>query len=172
MTEFALTTSLPTIEIAAGELSAGLGVLSAFVKAGLVPSTGEARRQVKSGGLRVNDALVSDERAQLTNADLTGEGSATAARMARVLATTREALSELAGRSSASAMARADAVRFSICDEAADSERSRTGPKGASSCPNSASNRAISLVASSNSAACSPLRGTGRDAISGVMAAR
>ena len=72
--EGALTTSLPTVEIAAGELSAGLGVLSAFVKAGLVPSTGEARRQVKSGGLRVNDALVSDERAQLTNADLTGEG--------------------------------------------------------------------------------------------------
>ena len=72
--EGALTTSLPTVEIAAGELAAGVGVLNAFVKAGLVPSTGEARRQVKSGGLRVNDALVTDERAQLTNADLMGEG--------------------------------------------------------------------------------------------------
>ncbi len=72
--EGALTTSLPTVEISAGELTAGVGVLNAFVKAGLVPSTGEARRQVKSGGLRINDAVVSDERAQLTNADLTSEG--------------------------------------------------------------------------------------------------
>ncbi len=72
--EGALATSLPTVEIAASELAAGLGVLNAFVKAGLVPSTGEARRQVKSGGLRVNDAPVTDERAQLSNADLMGEG--------------------------------------------------------------------------------------------------
>jgi hypothetical protein len=65
---------LPTVEIAASELAAGIGVLNAFVKVGLVPSTGEARRQVKSGGLRVNDAPVTDERAQLSNADLMGEG--------------------------------------------------------------------------------------------------
>ena len=72
--EGALATSLPTVEIAASELAAGVGVLNAFVKAGLVPSTGEARRQVKSGGLRVNDAPVTDERAQLSTADLMGEG--------------------------------------------------------------------------------------------------
>jgi len=72
--EGALATSLPTVEIAADELAAGIGVLNAFVKVGLVPSTGEARRQVKSGGLRVNDAPVTDERAQLSNADLMGEG--------------------------------------------------------------------------------------------------
>ena len=61
---------LPSIDVPAGELSAGLGVLSAFHRAGLVPSTGEARRQVKAGGLRVNDAVVTDERAVLTTADL------------------------------------------------------------------------------------------------------
>ena len=72
--EGALATSLPTVEIPADELAAGIGVLNAFVKVGLVPSTGEARRQVKSGGLRVNDAPVTDERAQLSNADLMGEG--------------------------------------------------------------------------------------------------
>ena len=49
-------------------------MLSAFVKAGLVPSTGEARRQVKAGGLRVNDAVVTDERATLGLADLTSDG--------------------------------------------------------------------------------------------------
>ncbi len=61
---------LPSVAIALAELEPGLGVLSAFVKAGLVPSTGEARRQVKAGGLRVNDAVVTDERATLGPADL------------------------------------------------------------------------------------------------------
>ena len=47
-------------------LEAGLGVLTAFGPeyAKLVPSTSEARRQVKSGGLRVNDRAVTDERAR------------------------------------------------------------------------------------------------------------
>ena len=58
-------TSLPTVEIAASEIAAGLGILSAFVKAGLVASTSEARRQIKAGGLRVNDETASDERANL-----------------------------------------------------------------------------------------------------------
>ena len=72
--EGALATSLPSVEVSKAEFSAGLGVLTAFVKAGLVASTGEARRQVKGGGLRVNDLPVSDERAQLTGADVTPEG--------------------------------------------------------------------------------------------------
>lgn len=59
------TTSLPTIEIASSEVAAGLGILSAFVKAGLVASTSEARRQIKAGGLRVNDDVASDERANV-----------------------------------------------------------------------------------------------------------
>jgi tyrosyl-tRNA synthetase len=66
----ALAQGLPSVEIAAGDLKAGLGVLSAFVKAGLVKSNGEARRQIAGGGLRVNDTAVSDEKAQLTPADL------------------------------------------------------------------------------------------------------
>jgi tyrosyl-tRNA synthetase len=63
-------TSLPTVEVTRAEFDAGIGVLSAFVKAGLVASTGEARRQIKGGGLRVNDAPASDERAVLGDADL------------------------------------------------------------------------------------------------------
>ena len=43
-----------------------LGVLAAFVRAGLVASNGEARRQIKGGGLRVNDATVTDEKMLLT----------------------------------------------------------------------------------------------------------
>ena len=54
---------------AVGARPIGMGVLSAFVRAGLVASTGEARRQIKGGGLRLNDAPVSDERAALAEAD-------------------------------------------------------------------------------------------------------
>ncbi|MCK1744597.1 tyrosine--tRNA ligase [Bradyrhizobium sp. 139] len=72
--EGALAESLPTVEIPRGELGAGLGVLNAFVKAGLVASNGEARRQIKGGGLRVNDELVTDEKMALSATHLTPEG--------------------------------------------------------------------------------------------------
>ena len=72
--EGAIAENLPTVEIAQDELRAGFGVLAAFVKAGLVTSNGEARRQVKGGGLRVNDTPVTDERMVLTEANLTPEG--------------------------------------------------------------------------------------------------
>jgi len=62
--------SLPSVPVEAAEFAAGLGVLTAFQRAGLVASSGEARRQVKGGGLRVNDAPVTDERAVLGQADL------------------------------------------------------------------------------------------------------
>jgi tyrosyl-tRNA synthetase len=61
---------LPTVEITMAELAAGLGVLNAFVKAGLVKSNGEARRQIAGGGLRVNDTLVADEKVTLTPKDV------------------------------------------------------------------------------------------------------
>ena len=57
--------ALPTVEIAASEIEAGLGVLSAFVRAGLSPSNGDVRRQLKGGAVRVNDELVADERLTL-----------------------------------------------------------------------------------------------------------
>ncbi len=61
--EGALAESLPTVDAPAAEFDAGLGVLAAFVRAGLVASTGEARRQIRGGGLKVNDETVTDERA-------------------------------------------------------------------------------------------------------------
>jgi tyrosyl-tRNA synthetase len=72
--EGAIAENLPTVEIPQSELAAGYGVLAAFVKAGLVTSNGEARRQIKGGGLRVNDTSVTDERMALTAANLTPEG--------------------------------------------------------------------------------------------------
>jgi len=72
--EGALAESLPTVDIAQAELEAGLGVLTAFVKANLVASNGEARRQIKNGGLRVNDDTVTDETMTLSPAQLTPQG--------------------------------------------------------------------------------------------------
>ncbi|WP_315774653.1 MULTISPECIES: tyrosine--tRNA ligase [unclassified Bradyrhizobium] len=72
--EGAIAENLPTVEVPQAELDAGLGVLNAFVKAGLVASNGEARRQIKGGGLRVNDVAVTDEKMALTPAALTSEG--------------------------------------------------------------------------------------------------
>jgi tyrosyl-tRNA synthetase len=66
--------SLPTIDIPQGELAAGVGILSMFVTAGFVASNGEARRQIKGGGLRINDVTVTDEKMMLTPALLTPEG--------------------------------------------------------------------------------------------------
>ena len=70
--EGARAAGLPTVEIAASELESGLGVLLAFLKAGLVKSNGEARRHIAGGGLRVNDAPLRDENAKLTLQDVSG----------------------------------------------------------------------------------------------------
>jgi tyrosyl-tRNA synthetase len=71
--EGGLAENLPTIDISRADMQ-NLGVLSAFVRAGLVASNGEARRQIKGGGLKVNDSTVTDEKMILTPAALTPEG--------------------------------------------------------------------------------------------------
>ena len=65
---------LPTHDVAILDLKSGVGLLSKFVEAGLVASTSEARRQIKGGGLKVNDKTVTDEKAQLSAADVTADG--------------------------------------------------------------------------------------------------
>jgi tyrosyl-tRNA synthetase len=72
--EGAIAESLPTLDIPRAELEAGIGVLTLFVKTGLVGSNGEARRQIKGGGIRVNDSAVTDEKLMITAAELTPEG--------------------------------------------------------------------------------------------------
>jgi tyrosyl-tRNA synthetase len=72
--EGAIAENLPSLEVSRSELEAGIGVLAVFVRAGLVASNGEARRQIKGGGLRVNDIAVTDEKLVLKPADFTPEG--------------------------------------------------------------------------------------------------
>jgi tyrosyl-tRNA synthetase len=74
--EGTLAADLPSVTVPVATLEAGLGVLTAFGPeiAKLVPSTSEARRQIKGGGLRVNDVPVADEKALLGTGDLTQDG--------------------------------------------------------------------------------------------------
>jgi tyrosyl-tRNA synthetase len=73
--EGAFADALPTVEIPRAELNKGIGVLTAFAeKAGLVTSNGEARRQIKAGGLKINDVTVSDEKLMLSAKDLSPDG--------------------------------------------------------------------------------------------------
>jgi len=69
-----IASSLPSIDVPRADLEKGLGVLTASVLAGFVKSTGEARRQIKGGGIKVNDVAATDERHVLTLADLTNDG--------------------------------------------------------------------------------------------------
>ncbi|MCC0029525.1 MAG: tyrosine--tRNA ligase [Brucellaceae bacterium] len=69
--EGALSENLPTVEVPASELDAGIGVLALFVRAGLAASNGEMRRHVKGGAVRVNDEPVTDDRAMIDGSALT-----------------------------------------------------------------------------------------------------
>jgi tyrosyl-tRNA synthetase len=69
-----LAEGLPTIEIPTAELQTGLGVLAAFVRAGLVQSNSEARRQIQGGAVKVNDKAVTDEKANLGSGDVGSDG--------------------------------------------------------------------------------------------------
>jgi tyrosyl-tRNA synthetase len=61
------TEALPTVTVPRGELEAGIPVFRLFVLAGLAASNGEARRLIRGGGARVNDAAVTDEAATVTS---------------------------------------------------------------------------------------------------------
>ena len=68
--EGAASADLPSVSIAGDEFAAGIGVLTAFQRVGLVNSTSEARRSIRGGGLRVNDAVLTDEKGVLGPDDL------------------------------------------------------------------------------------------------------
>jgi tyrosyl-tRNA synthetase len=74
--EGGLAKTLPSVDVAAALIEQGLGVLAAFAQdhAGLVASTSEARRQIRGGGLKVNDVTVTDERAVISPRDVTPDG--------------------------------------------------------------------------------------------------
>ena len=72
--EGAIAESLPTVTVPRADLAKGIGVLSAFVLAGLAETNGEVRRQIKGGGARLNDEVVTDDRAVIDEGALTADG--------------------------------------------------------------------------------------------------
>jgi tyrosyl-tRNA synthetase len=72
--EGGLGASLPTVQLPRAELAAGLGVLAAFVKAGLAASNGEVRRAIANNAIMINDVRVTSEKAAIGEDDLTPEG--------------------------------------------------------------------------------------------------
>jgi tyrosyl-tRNA synthetase len=65
---------LPQIALPRDALARGVPAFELFVKAGLAASNGEARRLIKGGGARLNDAVVTGETQPVSLADLDSEG--------------------------------------------------------------------------------------------------
>lgn len=72
--EGAMAEGLPSIEVPKAELEAGIGVLSAFVTAGLCASNGDVRRNIKGGAVKINDKGEQNDKRQLSMADVTEDG--------------------------------------------------------------------------------------------------
>ena len=72
--EGGLGASLPTVQLPRAEFHAGIGVLTAFVKAGLAASNGEVRRAIANNAIMINDVRVTSEKAAIGEADLTADG--------------------------------------------------------------------------------------------------
>src|SRR5262245_26902535 len=72
--EGALATDLPTFEISRTQLAQNMPIANLAQLAGLTRSTGEARRLIQGGGLRVNDAPVSDVKATVSLRDVSDAG--------------------------------------------------------------------------------------------------
>jgi tyrosyl-tRNA synthetase len=64
--------TLPTVTVPAAELQAGIPAFRLFALSGLAASNAEARRLIRGGGARVNDAAVSDEGLAISTDSLVG----------------------------------------------------------------------------------------------------
>ena len=66
---------LPSFDFARDRLEAGLPLATLLAAAGLTASSSEARRQIAGGGVRVNDAVVSDDKAVISLAAANEDGA-------------------------------------------------------------------------------------------------
>lgn len=65
-----LANDLPGIDVPAAEFSAGMPAFALLVRAGLAASNGDARRLIRAGGARLNDAPITDEAQTISLTDL------------------------------------------------------------------------------------------------------
>jgi tyrosyl-tRNA synthetase len=73
-TEGGIGEDLPVVTVPRADLENGLAALTAFHQANLAASIGEVRRLFRGNGAKVNDQPISDEKRNLTLADLNGDG--------------------------------------------------------------------------------------------------
>jgi tyrosyl-tRNA synthetase len=73
--EGAFGDALPSIEVPKKELKAGIAAFALMTRAGLTKSNGEARRLIRGGGGRVNDARITDENAVISLSDVNEQGA-------------------------------------------------------------------------------------------------
>jgi tyrosyl-tRNA synthetase len=72
--EGATSLALPSVSIARQDIAAGLGVLSAFVTAGLAASNGEVRRAIANNAVAVNDVRITSDKHVIREGDITPDG--------------------------------------------------------------------------------------------------
>jgi len=72
--EGSIDDGLPTIEVPASDLDAGIAAFDLFRQAGLAASNGESRRLIKGGGAKLNDVKIESEMQSITTSDLNAEG--------------------------------------------------------------------------------------------------
>ena len=66
--------ALPSVSVARKDVAAGLGVLNAFVTAGLATSNGEVRRAIANNAVAVNDVRVTSDKHMIGEKDITSDG--------------------------------------------------------------------------------------------------
>ena len=65
---------LPSVEVNSAEIADGIAVFQLLARAGLCSSNSEARRLIKGGGARLNDAVVRGELETVSDADVGADG--------------------------------------------------------------------------------------------------
>jgi tyrosyl-tRNA synthetase len=66
--------ALPSVALPRADIDAGIGILAAFVKAGLAGSNGEVRRAIANNAIQVNDMRIIDDKYVIAGKDVTPEG--------------------------------------------------------------------------------------------------
>ncbi|HZP69082.1 MAG TPA: tyrosine--tRNA ligase [Pseudolabrys sp.] len=66
--------TLPTVSVSQKDIAAGIGVLNAFVLAGLAASNGEVRRAIGNGAVAVNDVRITSDKHVVAEKDVTPDG--------------------------------------------------------------------------------------------------
>ena len=68
-------TGLQTVDLPKQDLQGGIAAFELLVRAGLSKSNGEARRLIRGGGARLNDAVISDETQTIGSQDISKNGT-------------------------------------------------------------------------------------------------